>query len=155
MNEEDYLKSLESSYSIACSKHIWKKHGRYFHLKTISNFLNSFTNLKTYEDKLIVFKRLQEYLDFINSMDGIDSLDRKKSLELYKTYLSDISGLYKKLGFEWYESSAYSIVIILILIAFIAFKPFIWIFGVMTILLIRLIHKEYLKANKKVYGLYY
>ncbi len=67
---------------------------KYFHLITVSNLIEHYTEIKNVSDQEWVFKSLQEY--FNTSLNIAETIDRDLSQTLYNDYLSKITNYYDR-----------------------------------------------------------
>jgi hypothetical protein len=128
---------------------------KYFHLKTVDNFIFHLDKIKNEADKAWIYTTLKNYLLCCKQID--EELDREQSNQLYTKFIDKIGQYYRhNLKFRMIGNKVVYVIIflVLILIAGLVFN-----FLVSLIIIPPFVHFLIYVSNKqkqkKVYGIFY
>jgi hypothetical protein len=157
MNEKDSLiMELEEKYNQLINS-IDKNKKRYFHLRTVKNFILHFFEIKNDNVKSWIFKNLNEYL--LESKSCLESIDGIRSRELYVKYLDKVADYYREnLQFTLYISFLTSTLIAIAVLLVVKVIFFSWLYSIVFTAFCYLAFYIYLfyKQNiHKTFGLFH
>jgi hypothetical protein len=128
---------------------------RYFHLKSINNFIHHFGEIHSRDDQIWVYNSLKSY--FGEATKNGEDLDRNMSSKLFDRHLQKIADFYDgNLGFSFVLHPSYTTTIYFIIFLLLFFS-----FGYWTSLIAIVVYafqmfrvaKKY--RTRKVYSLFY
>jgi hypothetical protein len=128
---------------------------KYFHLKTVENFIFHFDGFKDRTKKRQIYATLTDYFD---SIFAIDSIDARLSKELFDRYLFKIARLYDMyLKFIPYPKIDMVVLVLLGLFGCLYFisAPVYAYFMTLSVFVVGSIFIRRKKKSKKVYGYFY
>ncbi len=152
--ESDLKKELEKlSNDLYANSHI--KLVRYFHLKSVNNFIYHLDEVQPKQDQLWIYYSLKDYLE--DAAKGNKYISRNLGAQLFHTYLEKIAAYYSsRHGFSLVISPVYTTMFYFILFLACYFIFNIWIslipIGIYIVQMIR-VTKKY--RTRRVYGLFY
>ena len=146
---------LEKKLDILSIK-IVRKSKKYFHLRSVQNFVHHFEKISNENDKLWILKNLNNYLESCESY--INSIDRNISKDLYLKYLDKIGDYYREnLNFTLYTS--FDILLILFTILLLTSSLFLnlisSLFLITSCFLIYIFYLMYKKKHNKTFGFFH
>ena len=84
---------LKERYVNVFSK-VQRNHRRFFHRKTVGNFITHLNNINNKNEREIIFNKINYFFDIIDE-NGYEPIDISESIELFHLYLLPIAEIYQ------------------------------------------------------------
>src|SRR4030095_7886061 len=128
---------------------------RYFHLKSINNFIQHFSDIKSVDDQIWVYNSLKKYFEEANNR--VNDINRNMGSKLFDFHLQKIASYYdSNLGFSFVLNPVYTTTIYFIIFLVLFFFFNYWVSLVAVVIyafqMIRVTNKY---RTRKVYSLFY
>jgi hypothetical protein len=150
---DNLFTSLDNKYKLLKTMNLANR--RFYHLKSIRNFLRHFNEINNYHEKTYVYNLLNEFLDIVIK-DGISNYAECRDLSI--KYISPVGRLYARklrfaIYFKWYTIS-FCIISMYLLMSFFSAHWIIQLlgYGIIIFFIIEML----IKINqKRIFGICY
>ena len=158
MNNEPYNVDELSQVIAGIQSKYQDKKMRFFHLKSVKNFIVHFNSIKDKRKKEFVYTKLYNYLSIISDMEDISEMDRTTGKAFYDEYIEPVSGIYVRYArFSPYPGAKVLIFIFLIVFSLLlligaAYYVYLIVGFIFIFLFLR---SEWKRKKSKVFGLFF